>query len=191
MIKKLQHLKCLTQNTPLVKIVYSFKGKQRCAYFKLEWFTLTGSIKDRAAYYILKDMIASGLKAGDTICEVSSGNMGISLCALASYLNVKTKIFLPTFMSEERKKLLTLYGAQLVVTKDFKSAFALCEQEKNCFFAHQFENSANSLAHYSSTAKEIYSLCPNLTAFISGVGTSGTLSGCGKFFKEKNKNRPY
>lgn len=186
MINKLNSLKKLISNTPLIKITYGYKGLVRSAYFKLEWYSVTGSIKDRAALYILEQMINSGLKSGDTICEVTSGNMGLSLCALANFLNVKTKIFLPKFMSKERISLLKLYGAELVLTEDFKHAFELCKKEENCFFASQFENSANTLAHYQTTAKEIYSLISNPSAFISGVGTSGTLTGCGKFFKEQD-----
>ena len=132
-------------------------------------------------------MIKNGLKSGDTICEVTSGNMGLSLCAIANFLKVKTKIFLPKFMSKERINLLKLYGAELVLAEDFKQAFELCKKEKNCFFASQFENSANTLAHYQTTANEIYDLI-HPTAFISGVGTSGTLTGCGKFFKEQDNS---
>lgn len=186
MKNKLKQLKLLIGNTPLIKITYKFNNQTRNAYFKLEWYSLTGSIKDRVALYIIEKMIDGGLKEGDTICEVTSGNMGISLSALCKLLNVKTKIFLPKDMSDERKQLLKLYGTELILTKDFSEAFSKCEKEKNCFFAHQFENEANTLAHYSTTASEIYSLLPSPTAFISGVGTSGTLSGCAKFFKEKN-----
>ena len=148
----------------------------------------SGSIKDRPALYMLKDAVVSGkLKEGQTICETTSGNMGLSLAWIANYLGLKTVICMPKFMSEERKKLLSMYGARLELTDGFEAAFAKAkEYEKNgAYLPLQFENEINIVAHRNSTAKEIEGQTKSFPAFLSGVGTGGTLTGIGQYFKEK------
>jgi cysteine synthase A len=159
-------------------------------YAKCEWFSLTGSIKDKTAYQILYDAYDKHIINNTTpIAEVSSGNMGISLTAIANLLGNPVTIIMPKFMSEERKKLLRLYGATLIETDDFPSAFKLCAEYENAgyFCPHQFENDSNAFVHANITAREIITQIPEsnrVNAFVCGIGTSGTFSGIGKALKE-------
>lgn len=190
MINKLKNIKKLLINIPVVEIKYKFNNKVKNIYASLEWFSLTGSIKDRVAYQIYYDAIKQKLlKKGDNIVEVTSGNMGLSLTAIGRLLGLNVTIIMPKNMSIERQKLLKLYGANLVLTEDFKSAFNLCEQYKNkgYFCSNQFANLSNKKAHKLFTAQNIYQKIKNkkVNCFVAGVGTSGTLSGAGEFFKHK------
>ena len=192
--EKLLNLKQLIGNTPLIKINYKYKSIYRCAYMKAEWYNLTGSIKDRVAYYILLHAYENGLIKDDTrICEVSSGNMGISFAALGHYLGNSVTICIPKTMSEERIKIIKSYGANVILTNDFKEAFEITNkfEAEGYFIPHQFENEYNALAHYETTAKEIASKLEEVPAFIAGVGTSGTLTGCGGYLKEKYNSSIY
>ena len=186
--EKFETLEKLIGNTPLVEITYKYKGKLRRCYAKLEWYNLSGSIKDRPAFEILKAAYKIGaLKPGQPICETTSGNMGISIAAIAYYLGNPVIVCMPKNMSKERQELLKLYGASLELTESFEEAFARAEEfkSKGSYLPHQFENVNNLKAHYSSTAKEIYSKLGAIDAFVSGVGTGGTLMGAGKFLNEK------
>lgn len=193
-MKNLKSIKNLVSHTPLVKITYSFENYTRHVYAKCEWFSLTGSIKDKVAYQIFCDAYESGnLKTGEPVVEVSSGNMGISICAMGNLLNNPVTIIMPKNMSEERKALIRQYGARLVETEDFASAFQL-EQEyiaKGYFCTNQFENKSNIKVHKNITAKEILEKLSKekFDAFVSGVGTGGTLCGVGKVLKEKRHAR--
>lgn len=183
-------LKKLTSNSPMLQITYKFKNKTRNVFAKCEWFSLTGSIKDRVACNIFCNTMANGaLKAGDKVVEVSSGNMGISLAAIGNLLGLKVTILMPKTMSLERQHLIKLYGAKLVLTQDFEQAFELCKKyvKRGYFCSNQFANKSNFDAHFGITAKEIYNKTKfkNVAAFVAGVGTSGTLSGTGKFLKAK------
>ncbi len=182
----------LLTNAPIVEIVYKFKDKINSVFALCEWYSLTGSVKDKVAYYMIKDAIRKKqVKSGGNIIEVSSGNMGISLTAVANLLNIHTTILMPKNMSEERKKLLKMYGAKLVETESFKKAFELCKnyQKQGYFCPQQFENNSNTKAHISVTGKQIYSKLKhkNLRCFVCGVGTSGTLMGVSKYLKNKLK----
>ncbi len=181
-------IKKLIGNTPLVDIEYKYKNRTLHAFAKLEWYNLSGSIKDRPAFEILKSAYESGaLVAGQTICETTSGNMGIGICAVAKLLGNPVVICMPRTMSKERQELLKLFGAKLELTDSFKDAFAKAEEYKKngAFLTYQFENTSNKKAHYETTAPEIYAKVKNASCFISGVGTGGTLMGAGKFLKEK------
>lgn len=185
----LTNLKKMFCNSPMIEISYVFAGKKRKAYAKCEWYSLTGSIKDRVAWQIIQDAYRTKkLKAGDKIVEVSSGNMGISLCAVANLTNNPTTIIMPKNMSIERKQLLNLYGATLVEVENFSDAFKLCnEYEKNGYFCpHQFENMSNLKVHSSVTAKEILNKVKNrkVSAFVGGVGTAGSLIGVASSLKK-------
>lgn len=185
------NVKNLIGNTPLIKIEYKYKNQKRKAYFKAEWFNLTGSIKDRVAYKIITDAIENGeLNSNKKIVETTSGNMGLSLTAVAKAFNIQTVIFMPKFMSEERKSLLRMYGAELHLTDSFKQAFEEAgkyAKENNGFLSLQFENPSNAKAH-EETAKEILRQTKGkVTSFVAGMGTSGTLMGVGKYLK-KNVN---
>ena len=183
-------LKELSVNTPLIEIKYKYLDKKYSVYVKCEWFSLTGSIKDKVAYGLIKSAYRQGkLKKGDKLVEVSSGNMGISLVAMARYLGHSVTILIPKFVSEERKKLLGLYGAEVVETDDFGEAFKLLEVYKSLGYYNvgQFENKSNIRVHKNITAREILCKvgCKRVENFVCGIGTSGTLIGVGKELKDK------
>ena len=130
-MNKLNEVNKLIGNTPLIEVSYSYKGKVKTVLAKLEWYNLSGSIKDRPAYEIIKTAYEKGeLKEGQTICETTSGNMGISISAIARLINNPVVICMPKFMSEERKELLKLYGAKLELTENFIEAFKKAEEYK-------------------------------------------------------------
>lgn len=182
-----KNLSKLVGNTPLIKITYRYKGKIKSALAKLEWFNFSGSIKDRPALEILKQAYKSGeLKQGQTICETTSGNMGISLAAFARALKNPIVICMPRKMSVERKKLLRALGAKLKLTKNFDEAFAVAEKygKRGAFLPSQFANKFNTKAHYATTGAEILKKVKTVPAFVAGVGTGGTLMGVGTKLKQ-------
>ena len=194
-ISQLNKIKKSITNTPLIDIKYTVDGCCCCCrhiFAKCEWYSLTGSIKDKVAYQILKDAYDTGkIKKGDKIVEVSSGNMGLSLCAIANQLGNPTTIIMPKTMSEERKKLIRLYGATLIETDDFTSAFKLCKEMTDSgeyFCTEQFKNPSNKTAHKEMTANEIIKFKDKISTaetFVAGIGTSGTLSGVGEVLKNE------
>ena len=198
---KINNLEKLIGNTPLVEISFKYKEKKMKVYAKLEYYNLTGSIKDRVAIYILKRAyINKQINKNDLILEATSGNTGISFSAIGSYLGHNVHIYMPDWMSSERIKLLESYNAKLhLVSKDdggFLKCISLTEQCKancpNIFLPQQFSNNDNTRAHYNSTAPEIYStlrkhhLSPSI--FVAGIGTGGTIMGIFKYLKEKNRH---
>ncbi len=188
--KKFKQVKNLIGRTPLALITYTFCGEKRVCYAKLEWYNLTGSIKDRVAYQMLYDAYQVGaISPSTTVHEITSGNMGISLAGMCNLLGNKCKIIMPKTMSQERQKLITQYGAELVLVDDFTQGFKLCEEleKQGKFFAHQFDNKSNFKAHFLTTGKEIFAQLKSkpLNNFVAGVGTSGTLMGAGQFLKQK------
>ncbi len=187
----------LIGNTPMIKIDYEYEGVQRSTYAKLEYYNLTGSIKDRVAYYIINRAIENGtLKPGMPIIEATSGNTGISLAALGRYYNYDVVIFMPDWVSKERVALMKSYGANVILISKEEGGFIKCVQEAekmsrevSGFLANQFSNEDNYLAHYETTGEEILEqLQYEIGAFVSGVGTGGTLMGCGKRLKKEYKN---
>lgn len=175
-------------NTPLIEIEYEFGKQRKRAYFKCEWYNLTGSIKDRVALQIIKDARKNGkLGKGGTIAEVSSGNMGIALCGVGGALGYKTIVFMPKTMSDERRALIKLYGGQLRLVDDFEEGFRECEalgQNKGVFLSRQFANRSNIVA-YKKLCHEVEGKVDKISAVVAGVGTSGTLMGVGGYFKKK------
>ncbi|MBO5884266.1 MAG: PLP-dependent cysteine synthase family protein [Clostridia bacterium] len=191
MIQKFDNIQKLIGNTPLIEIRYKYNKTKRTMFAKLEWFNLSGSIKDRPAFEIIKQAyISKQLKPNQTICETSSGNMGISICAIAKQLGYNVVICMPKFMSEERKQLLIQYGAKLELTENFKQAFVLAQDYKcrGAVLANQFENINNAISH-KKTAAEIYIKQPKISCFVSGVGTGGTILGIGKFLKQNTGSK--
>jgi cysteine synthase A len=189
-INKLENIKQLVTNTPLVGIQYKYNNEIKTIYAKCEWYSLTGSTKDKVAYQIFKNAFETGeLKVGDKVVEVSSGNMGIAISAIGRLLGLDITIIMPKNMSDERKKLIRAYGATLVETENFHESFALCEkyETEGYFRTHQFQNPQNKVAHEQLTAQEILSLKDKLHAnnFVAGIGTSGTLSGIGSVLKKE------
>ena len=193
MERTLEDLEGLIGKTPLIKITYKFKGQVRSSYMKAEWFNMSGSIKDRVAYSIIKHAYQTGaLTKGQEIVETTSGNMGLSFCALGAFLKHPVKIFMPEFMSKERKDLIKLFGGNLVYGASFTELFKTAEiyaKTHDVFTPLQFENKFNVQAHLTTTGPEIEKQADNkIQAVVAGVGTGGTLIGLSKFFKDKDKS---
>lgn len=173
-------------NTPLLKLVFEFDGKQKTVFAKQESLNPSGSIKIRPAYQILYDAIESGdLKEGQRVIEVTSGNMGIGLTYLCKRIGNPITILMPKTMSQERIDILKAMGADVVLTEDFLDAFKKAEKfiEDGAYPSKQFDNKSNPKSQYE-TAKEIVSKTTDFDAFLSGVGTGGTLMGIGGYLKE-------
>ena len=182
--------------TPLIKISYKYNGKEEAIYAKLEAYNITGSIKDRVAYYIIKRAYEEGkLKKGMTIVESTSGNTGIALAAMGALFGNPVHIFMPDWVRKERISLMKMYNAEVVLVSrkegGFKKAIELAKEyakNNNAFLSNQFENENNILAHYKTTGKEIIDkLGKDIGGFVSGIGTGGTLMGIAKKLKEANK----
>lgn len=187
----------LIGNTPLVELAniereLSLSSK---LYAKLEYFNPAGSIKDRAALSMIEDAESKGLlKKGSVIIEPTSGNTGIALAAVATTRGYDAIIVMPDSMSKERISMMKGYGAKVVLTPGslgMKGAIEKAEELKNsyenAFIPAQFDNPANAEAHYKTTGPEIYrDLEGNVDILVASVGTGGTISGLGRYLKEKN-----
>ena len=189
----------LIGNTPLVELKKYNKSEKLYSdiYAKLEYLNPAGSVKDRVAYAMIKEAEDRKLlKKDSVIIEPTSGNTGIGLAAVAASRGYKVILTMPDTMSKERINLLKGFGAEVVLTdgsKGMKGAIAkakeLAEQTKHSFIPGQFTNDANPRAHYNTTGPELWNdLDGDIDIFVSGVGTGGTLSGVGKFLKERNPN---
>ena len=185
----------LIGRTPLLelkKIEKEFDLKARLLG-KLEYFNLTGSVKDRVAREILDDAKRRGaLTENSVIIEPTSGNTGIGLAAVGAARGYKVMIVMPETMSVERRKMIKAYGAEIVLTegaKGMKGAIAKANElaeELGAFLPGQFVNPANPKAHYETTAPELYRDTDGMIdCFVAGVGTGGTITGIGKYLKEK------
>lgn len=183
--------------TPLLRLNGIEKKRNLKAelYAKLEAFNPAGSIKDRAAYYMIKDAEERGiLKPGGTIIEPTSGNTGIGLAAIAAAKGYRAIFVLPESMSVERRKLLKAYGAELVLTDAalgmqgaVDKADELAKEIDGAMVMGQFENPANARAHMETTGPEIWeALDGKVDMVVAGIGTGGTITGTGKFLKGKN-----
>ncbi len=188
----------LIGNTPLMKI-NGFNDEKLYAnvYAKLEYFNPAGSVKDRAALYMINDAEKKGfLKKGSVIIEPTSGNTGIGLAAVAAVRGYKVILTMPETMSIERRKLLAAYGAEIVLTDGalgmagaIKKAEEIANNTEDSFIVGQFSNPSNATAHYETTGPEIYADTDGLVdVFVAGVGTGGTLTGTAKYLKEKIEN---
>ena len=187
----------LVGNTPIVRLNNLIKKDDLKAdvLAKLEYFNPAGSVKDRIAKEMILDAMEKGLiNENTTLIEPTSGNTGIGLSAVATSLGLKIIITMPETMSVERRNLMKAYGAELVLTpgsEGMKGAIAkakeLASTIDNSFIPGQFENPANPAAHYKTTGPEIYQQTDGkVDIFVAGVGTGGTISGIGKYLKEKN-----
>jgi cysteine synthase A len=185
--------------TPLLAIHLNYRGARRVLYAKAEHYNLTGSIKDRMALNVLRQAYAAGtLKPGDLIAEATSGNAGISIAAAGRLLGHPVHIYMPDWMSEERKKILRSLGAELHLVSRAEGGFlgaiaatqALQRRQSNVFLTCQFSNEHNSEAHELTTGPEILcqlasvGLAPE--AFVAGVGTGGTVMGVGRALRREH-----
>lgn len=187
----------LIGRTPLLELTnieekYGLKAK---IFAKVELFNPTGSVKDRAAYQMIKDAEDAGLiKPGATLIEPTSGNTGIGIASIGASKGYKVIIVMPETMSVERRNLIKAYGAKIVLTEGAKGMKGAIEKAKeiklsieNSFIPSQFDNPSNSKTHYLTTGPEIYDdLDGNVDVFVSGVGTGGTITGVGQYLKSKN-----
>ena len=173
----------LIGNTPMIELRSGILAK-------LETYNPTGSIKDRIISYIVNKAIQSGdIQADTVLVEATSGNTGIALAAMGAYIGNKVKIIMPSNMSEERKQMMRLFGAEIVevAPHDFKGAIALRNQmvKEGCWSPNQFENKLNIECHFITTADEIYRQLQDMEevwgAFVSGAGTGGTMMGIQKY----------
>ena len=184
----------LVGNTPMIKINYEYEGKQGSIYSKLEFYNYSGSIKDRIALYIIQKERENGnLSEGQSIVEVTSGNTGIAFSAIGALFGHDVHIFMPDWVSLERRKLIEMYGAHVhLISKEeggFKKALEMAEDfalKTGAYRPLQFDNELNVEAQYKTTAKEIIDVVPDVNAFVSGIGTGGTLMGIGKRLKDNN-----
>lgn len=196
---RFKELKHMIGNTPLLRIHFTFRGQRRVIYAKAEHMNMTGSIKDRMAFHILKKAYQEGrIRAGDTIVEATSGNTGISFAAIGRALGHQVVIFMPDWMSQERLALIRSLGAKIVLVSreqgGFSGSMRLTEEyaqnEQHVFLPSQFSNAANVEAHEETTGPEIWwqlhfhALKPD--AFVAGVGTGGTVMGVGRFLQKQN-----
>jgi len=196
---KCRALKHMIGNTPLLAIRLLYRGQERVVYAKAEHLNLTGSIKDRMAFHILKKAYQEQrIDSGDTIAEATSGNTGISFAAIGRALGHQVVIFMPDWMSQERVALIKSLGAKIIPVRRDQGGFVgsirmteeLAQNRPHVFLPEQFANEANVEAHEKTTGPEIWwqlyfhSICPD--AFVAGVGTGGTIMGVGKYLRARN-----
>ena len=182
----------LIGNTPLVDVSRLSPNPNVRIIAKLENQNPFGSVKDRIAKAMIEDAEKHGrLMPGQTIVEPSSGNTGIALAAIAQIKGYPIKILMPTSVSIERRQMLDIFGAEVILTPGEEGsngavarAIEMAKQNPDWCFLYQYANDANARAHYEGTGPEILRDCPEITHFVAGLGTSGTLMGTGRFLKE-------
>ncbi|MBI4300908.1 MAG: cysteine synthase family protein [Chloroflexi bacterium] len=183
-------------HTPLVEMANISPKKDVHIFAKLEGHNPTGSVKDRIAKYMLDEAEASGKLTKDRIIlEPTSGNTGIAIAMLGHRSGYRVKVAMPDNVSEERRHLLELYGAEIVLSEGrlgTNGTIALAKEmaaaDPTYFMPYQYGNPANPLAHYETTGPEIIADLPDVDVFIAGMGTGGTLMGTGRRLKEHNRN---
>jgi cysteine synthase A len=197
---RVSSIRRLVGNTPLVAIDYRWRGRPRTLYAKLEHLNLSGSIKDRMALHILDEAAREGrIEPGDTIVEATSGNTGISFAAIGRALGYSVRIFMPDWMSRERRDLIAAFGARIDVVSREDGGFlgciaraqALADGDQHVFLPAQFSNEANPVAHEATTGPEIVEQLASIglapDAFCAGVGTGGTVMGVGRALRRHDR----
>lgn len=195
-MKVADNIASLIGETPIVKLNRTVDENSADIYLKLEFFNPGSSVKDRIALAMIERAEAEGvIKPGDTIVEPTSGNTGIGLALVAAAKGYKLVVVMPDTMSQERRNLLKAFGAQLHLTpgaNGMKGAIQKAEElkeEHGYFMPQQFQNEANPEVHARTTGQEIVKQIPDgLDAFVSGIGTGGTITGAGKVLKEHYKD---
>ncbi len=197
--RRIRNLSSLIGNTPLLAIDFTYRGEKRVLYAKAENLNMTGSIKDRMAFHILRKGYERGdLASGGLIIEATSGNTGIAFSAIGRALGHPVDIFMPNWMSSERINLIKSLGATVHLVSPEEGGFLgsirlseeLAARTPGAFLPRQFSNENNVEAHYLTTGSEIWwqlnfhGLRPD--AFVAGVGTGGTIMGTGRYLREKN-----
>ena len=180
--------------TPIVDVSELSPNSAARIYAKLEGQNPAGSVKDRIALAMIDEAEADGtLRPGQTIIEPSSGNTGIALAMIARTRGYPIKIVLPENVSIERRQLLEIFGAQIILSPGgegsngaVRRAQELAAEHPDWAFLYQYGNEANPRAHYETTGPEIWADLPDITHFVAGLGTSGTLMGVGTYLKEQN-----
>jgi cysteine synthase len=181
-------------NTPMIDVSELSPNPRVRILAKMEGQNPAGSVKDRIALNMVLEAEADGtLKPGQTIIEPSSGNTGIALAMIAKLRGYPIKIVLPENVSIERRQLLDVWGAEVITSPGsegsngaVRRAQALADEHPEWAFLYQYANEANPRAHYETTGPEIWADCPDITHFVAGLGTSGTLMGVGTYLKEQN-----
>ena len=184
----------LIGNTPMVDVSVLSPNPHVRILGKMEMQNPFGSVKDRIAKAMIEDAEHRGLLApGQTILEPSSGNTGIALAAIASIKGYPIKIMMPESVSIERRQMLEVFGAEIILTPGAEGsngavarATALAAEHPDWYFPYQYANDNNPRAHYEGTGPEIWRDVPEITHFVAGLGTSGTLMGTGRYLKEQN-----
>jgi cysteine synthase B len=184
----------LIGNTPLVDVSSLSPNPDARILIKLEGQNPGGSVKDRIALSMVEEAEKDGrLAPGDTLLEPSSGNTGIGLALVARVKGYHLKVVLPSNVSVERRQLLEVWGAEIIESPGeqgsngaVRMAQAIAAEHPEWVFLYQYANPANPKAHYEGTGPEIWHDCPEVTHFVAGLGTSGTLLGVGRFLKERN-----
>lgn len=182
-------------NTKLLKLSRLSEKYENNIYAKIESSNPFGSVKDRIAYNMIKTALDNKqINQNTTIIEPTSGNTGIALAAICLYYKIRCVIVMPENMSKERISMIKAYHAEIILTSKsegmsgaINKANEIAKEIENSFIPSQFENSNNPIAHYNTTAREIYEEV-KLDYFFSGIGTGGTISGCGRYFKEQDEN---
>ncbi|MCY3636266.1 MAG: pyridoxal-phosphate dependent enzyme [bacterium] len=183
----------LIGNTPMVDVTVLSPNPAVAIHVKLEGVNPAGSVKDRVARQMILEAEADRtLEPGRTIIEPSSGNTGIALAMIARLRGYPIKIVMPENVSAERRQLLEVFGAEIIWSPGSEGsngavrlAQSLADENPEWAFLYQYGNEANPRAHYNTTGPEIYADCPQITHFVSGLGTSGTLLGVGAYLKER------
>ena len=181
-------------NTPMIDVSELSPNPAVRILGKMEGQNPAGSVKDRIALNMILEAEADGtLKPGQTLIESSSGNTGIAMAMIAKIKGYPIKIVLPENVSIERRQLLEVFGAEIIDSPGeegsngaVRRAQALADEHPEWAFLFQYANEANPRAHYETTGPEIWADCPEITHFVAGLGTSGTLMGVGRFLKEQN-----